>query len=59
MAKLVPSFYCYSHLIIMGNSCAYLKYFLFSIFSLTEDENTGSVSYQYIIQDNSFETATR
>ena len=28
MAKLPPSFYCYSHFIIMGNSCAYLKYFL-------------------------------
>ena len=42
MAKLPPSFYCYSHFIIMGNSCAYLKYFLFSIFSLTKYENTGS-----------------
>ena len=23
MAKLPPSFYCYSHFIIMGNSCTY------------------------------------
>ena len=45
MAKLPPSFYCYSHFIIMGNSCAY------NIIPVR------AIPVQYIIQDNSFETA--